>query len=206
MADTDIVREQRSKRTMTFVQATKVIDSASEFLKPTDDGRLAHCLLYQSREPHFQEIIMNTQSRYLNPATLAVAFAALFTMSLGYAANETMSVEARAPLQATLLPTVTINGNLANPDAEGNWSVANVRPTPVTLMPTVRVTADVEALAVSNLPTVQVVANVPWIADTTTNITSAPEASTNALARNYASDHKEVLLPFPRAGGLIVTP
>lgn len=73
-------------------------------------------------------------------------------------AGETAVVDAREPLAVTLLPTVTVTADPANPDGPTRWSVEKVAPLPVTLMPTVHVTARPEPLAMTVLPTVHVVA------------------------------------------------
>lgn len=54
---------------------------------------------------------------------------------------EVMGIQARAPLHATLLPTVTVFGDARGADLESSATVAGSEPLPVTLMPTVTVRA-----------------------------------------------------------------
>lgn len=71
----------------------------------------------------------------------------------------TMSVDAAAPVQATLLPEVTVFASQARPAAAATMRVAATAPLRVTLLPTVRVNARApQQLAVVTLPTVRVVA------------------------------------------------
>lgn len=80
----------------------------------------------------------------------------------------TMSVDAGAPIQATLLPEVTIVASSARPDVEPTMRIAATAPLSVTLMPTVRVHQRVsEQLATVILPTVRVVAQVEPATDET---------------------------------------
>ncbi|MEO6687578.1 MAG: hypothetical protein ABIS07_03120 [Dokdonella sp.] len=58
-----------------------------------------------------------------------------------------MSVDARAPLQATLLPMLSIVANAGNPDALGAAHIADGEALSVTLMPTVYVSTRTPALA-----------------------------------------------------------
>ncbi|MEO5560287.1 MAG: hypothetical protein ABIO49_10445 [Dokdonella sp.] len=58
-----------------------------------------------------------------------------------------IAVDARAPLQATLLPTLSIFASAANPAALGTARIANDEPLSVALMPTVYVNARAPALA-----------------------------------------------------------
>lgn len=99
---------------------------------------------------------MNT--RLLRSALiLAVAVGAAAQVNAADAA--TMSVDAGAPIQATLLPEVTIAASASRPQAEATMRVAATAPLSVTLLPTVHVNARAqEALATVVLPTVRVVA------------------------------------------------
>jgi hypothetical protein len=74
-------------------------------------------------------------------------------------AGESAVIEAREPLQATLLPTVTVVADPADPDGPVRWHVDAAAPLPVTLMPTVHVTAHAEPASLPVLPTVTVVAD-----------------------------------------------
>lgn len=87
-------------------------------------------------------------------AGLGGTFAAAF-------AGESAVVEAREPLQATLLPTVTVVADPSAPEAPVRWYVDKTAPLPVTLMPTVHVTAQADRPALPVLPTVTVVAERP---------------------------------------------
>jgi hypothetical protein len=70
-------------------------------------------------------------------------------------ATTSMTVDAGAPIQATLLPTVTLEASSAN--SAVTMRVADTAPVMVTLLPTVHVTARAQnQLAVTLLPTVRV--------------------------------------------------
>lgn len=71
-----------------------------------------------------------------------------------------MSVDAATPIQATLLPEVTVVASSARPDLEPTLRIAATAPLAVTLLPTVRVTerAPEDLAATVVLPTVRVVA------------------------------------------------
>lgn len=84
----------------------------------------------------------------------------LAALSFNALAESTATLDTRAPLPATLLPTLKVSASISNPSAEVRWSIAPGRPTPVTLMPTLTVTAEATALAITNLPTVTVFAQV----------------------------------------------
>lgn len=84
---------------------------------------------------------------------------ALIAGTAAHANAATMSVDAGAPIRATLLPEVTVVASSARPDLEPTLRVAATAPLGVTLLPTVRVTARAqEELAMVVLPTVRVVA------------------------------------------------
>lgn len=59
-----------------------------------------------------------------------------------------MSIQARAPLQATLLPTVTVVANAAHA-ADAGFHVAAGSALPVTLLPTVYVTASASSFGMT---------------------------------------------------------
>lgn len=82
----------------------------------------------------------------------------LAAFSASAAAQSIVSLDPRAPLQATLLPEMKVTASASNPHAAPRWRVASTRPVQVTLMPTLTVTADVESLAVTRLPTITVIA------------------------------------------------
>jgi hypothetical protein len=71
------------------------------------------------------------------------------------------TVDARAPIRATLMPTVSIDADASTSDANpATMRIADTAPLQVTLMPTIYVTARgrSEKLAVTMLPTVRVTA------------------------------------------------
>ncbi len=89
---------------------------------------------------------------------LACLLAGLGGTFAAAAAGESAAIEAREPLQATLLPTVTVVADPVDPDGPVRWHVDDAAPLPVTLMPTVHVTARAEPASLPVLPTVTVVA------------------------------------------------
>lgn len=94
---------------------------------------------------------MNMNTVFIR-AAIATAFVGLsFTaVRMPKAAAQdvvSMSVDARAPLQATLLPMINVVTSASNPDALGTTRIANDGPLSVTLMPTVSVNARAPALA-----------------------------------------------------------
>ena len=62
------------------------------------------------------------------------------------------AVDARAPLQATLLPMLSVSASAANPAALGTARIANDEALSVTLMPTVYVNTRAPTLAVITAP------------------------------------------------------
>ncbi|MBN8481853.1 MAG: hypothetical protein J0L88_09725 [Xanthomonadales bacterium] len=101
---------------------------------------------------------MNTRYSFRRACTLVAVVAITATTAHADAAESTMSIDARAPLAATLLPTVSVIADAVRPDALAQWRVADEAPLRVTLMPTVRVSAEAESLAFTQLPTVRVTA------------------------------------------------
>ena len=92
-------------------------------------------------------------------ATLATLFAAsAFASTPAMDAAVSMTVDAGAPIRATLLPTVKLDATQATSEANpAKMSIADTAPLEVTLLPTVHVTAKQEpALATTLLPTVRV--------------------------------------------------
>jgi len=91
-------------------------------------------------------------------ATLATLFAAsAFATTPAMDAAVSMTVDAGAPIRATLLPTVKLDATQATSEANpAKMSIADTAPLEVTLLPTVRVTAREPALATTLLPTVRV--------------------------------------------------
>jgi len=91
-------------------------------------------------------------------ATLATLFAAsAFASTPAMDAAVSMTVDAGAPIRATLLPTVKLDATQATSEANpAKMSIADTAPLEVTLLPTVRVTAREPALATTLLPTVRV--------------------------------------------------
>ncbi|HEY0229739.1 MAG TPA: hypothetical protein VGC55_00685 [Dokdonella sp.] len=102
---------------------------------------------------------MNTPLSFLRNAIVLTL--AAFAASQANAAQDavTMTVDDTAPLHATLLPTVSVTGDSANPYAEPRMSVASAAPLGVTLLPGVHVTASAPELAAVTLPLVRVVAH-----------------------------------------------
>ncbi|HET9034053.1 MAG TPA: hypothetical protein VFN25_14260 [Dokdonella sp.] len=95
-----------------------------------------------------------------NVTTAFAAGALLAALSFNAVAETTVTLDPRAPLAATLLPSVRVSASISNPSAEVRWSIAPGRPIPVTLMPTMTITADVADFAVTTLPTVTVFAQI----------------------------------------------
>jgi hypothetical protein len=96
-----------------------------------------------------QENTMNMNTVFIR-AAIATAMVgvglASFDVPHAIAQDPSMSVETRAPLHATLLPTVTVVGDMRNVDADTSAIVASNHSLPVTLMPTVYVHASVAEL------------------------------------------------------------
>ena len=109
------------------------------------------------------------------------AAAALLAAQANAASDTTMSVDALAPVRATLMPTVTITADTSRPFGDATMRVAGTLPTAVTLLPTVHVSARMPELAVTELPTVRVVAD------------ALPESSNDAVAD--AGEHNIAALP-----------
>lgn len=132
---------------------------------------------------------MNTNTIISRTATTAALIGSLFAAVHANAA-ETMSIDAGVPLQATLLPTVSVTADASNPDGPATWSIAATAPSRVTLMPPVRVTAQSSGLAVTMLPTVRVVAQAekvvvektPALVMTNASSTQLPLAEDSHLA------------------------
>ncbi len=108
---------------------------------------------------------MTFRTSTIRIAGLAAALACA-TASV-HASDAAFSVEARAPLQATLMPTMSIVADANDPSREPTWSVADTAPLAVTLMPTVTVTAQAETLPTTLLPVVSVSADADLLATTT---------------------------------------
>ena len=95
---------------------------------------------------------MNMNTVFIR-AAIATAFVGLgFTSvhvpnAVAAPADVTMSVDARAPLHATLLPMLSVFANTGNPDAPATTRIANDDALSVTLMPTVYVSAQAPQLA-----------------------------------------------------------
>jgi hypothetical protein len=88
---------------------------------------------------------MKTTRTPLIRAALAMAMIgsafALEQIPEAAAAGTTMSVDARAPLHATLLPELTVSARAQGADFAETSTLATTEALPVTLMPTVHVTA-----------------------------------------------------------------
>ena len=72
---------------------------------------------------------------------LALAVAATTICGHAAASPSTFRVDDTAPVQATLLPEVSVTASRAHPDAEPQLAVAATAPLQVTLLPTVHVRA-----------------------------------------------------------------
>jgi hypothetical protein len=111
---------------------------------------LAHHLLSMICNPCLQENTMNLNTVFIRAAiATAMVGVGLASFDVPHAtATETsaMSIDARAPLQATLLPTVTVVGSASQPDTQATMTVASEDALSVTLMPTVRVRASINHL------------------------------------------------------------
>lgn len=88
---------------------------------------------------------MNTRISFTRIATVAAlagcTFVAVHTPRAQAGEMASMSIDGGTPLSATLLPQVTITGSMSNPAADTLLSVAADKSLPVTLLPTVRVSA-----------------------------------------------------------------
>lgn len=95
---------------------------------------------------------MNMNTVFIR-AAIATAFVGLGLTSVHVPdavaahADVTLSVDARAPLHATLLPMLSVVADVANPDAPATMRMAGDDALPVTLMPTVYVSAQASLLA-----------------------------------------------------------
>jgi hypothetical protein len=95
---------------------------------------------------------MNTRTPLIRAAVATALAGGVFLVSqvpqaIAAQASQTMSVEARAPLQATLLPVVSVVADATHPDGVTWMQIASTEALPVTLMPTVFVTARADSLA-----------------------------------------------------------
>ena len=118
-------------------------------------------------------------TRFINRRSICSTLALVLAGTAACATAATMSVDTRAPIQATLLPEVTVFASSAHPEAASTMRVAATKPLSVTLLPTVHVNQRVsEELAMVTLPTVRVVAQ-------------AQDAMDGALA--YQSEHAQRL-------------
>lgn len=88
----------------------------------------------------------------------------MLALASASAEDASMSIDQRAPLRATLLPTVSVTADANSPDAAPKWKVDDHTALRVTLMPTVRVTPDLEQMTTSVLPSVKVTASVSALA------------------------------------------
>lgn len=120
-----------------------------------------------------------------NATSAALVGLLLAAFSASAAAQSTVTLDPRAPLQATLLPEMKVTASASNPHAEPRWSLASTRPVQVTLMPTLTVRADAEALAVTRLPTVVVIAQADQLQEDLPiilTVASMPANSAHLLA------------------------
>ena len=89
------------------------------------------------------------KSNYRNFFRAGLAGAVLAALSFNASAGSTVTLDARAPLAATLMPAMKVTASISNPTAEPRWSVYPGRPVKVTLMPTLTITADADALTMA---------------------------------------------------------
>lgn len=144
---------------MTFVLATEVIDYASYSLQAIAVTRVAWCLLYVTCKTRLQENLMNTRKSINHNVASALLSGALLAMiSLNAIADSSVTLDSCEPSAATLMPGLKVSASISNPSAKVRWSIAPGRPIPVTLMPTLTITADAYSLTTTTLPTVTVVA------------------------------------------------
>ena len=102
---------------------------------------------------------MNTRKSINRNVTSALLTGTLLaTLSLNAIADSSVTLDSRAPLAATLLPGLKVSASISNPSAQVRWSIAPGHPIPVTLMPTLTITADAYSLTITTLPTVTVIA------------------------------------------------
>ncbi|HEU4663499.1 MAG TPA: hypothetical protein VFS55_05680 [Dokdonella sp.] len=97
---------------------------------------------------------MNVRTPLIRAALAATMVAGSFALERvpqAAAADLGMSVEARAPLKATLLPALRVTARASNPDQAAASELASGDGLPVTLLPTVRVTASVADFAMFDL-------------------------------------------------------
>jgi len=99
-------------------------------------------------------------------AAMAIVFAssAFATVNADDALDaQGVTVQSRAPIRATLMPTVSIDADASTSDANpATMRIADTAPLQVTLLPTIYVSARAhsEKLAVTMLPTVRVTAQI----------------------------------------------
>ncbi|HEY6942836.1 hypothetical protein [Dokdonella sp.] len=104
---------------------------------------------------------MNVRTPLIRAALAATMVAGSFAIERvphAAAADAGMSVEARAPLHATLLPALRVTARAANPDDSVASELAAGEALPVTLLPTVRVTASAADFAMLVAPFERVLA------------------------------------------------
>ena len=124
---------------------------------------------------------MNTRTSLIRVSTFVALIGCAAVSAQVFAREEAvMTIDDRAPLRATLMPTVSVLADAAHPDAATTWSVAATRPQRVTLMPTMRVTAQAESLAVTLMPTITVTAQVDAIA-----ATALPDVRVNPIRASF---------------------
>lgn len=103
---------------------------------------------------------MNARSTYRKTYIALLCCGALMAFaSVGANAQSFATLETDAPVPATLMPEMSVTASISNPGAPARWKVANTRPQPVTLMPTLTIRPDFSAVAESmrsNMPAVAV--------------------------------------------------
>jgi hypothetical protein len=111
----------------------------------------------KSASPELQENTMNMNTVFIRAAIAAsfVGFGATAIHVPHAAAAQdvvSMSIDARAPLQVTLLPMLSVVADANDPQARSTARIANDEALSVTLMPTVYVHARMPALAAATVP------------------------------------------------------
>ena len=102
------------------------------------------------------------KSTHYNVTSAFLIGALLAALSFNAAAESTLSlsIDARAPVGVTVLPSVKVTASISDPSSDVRWSIDPKRPLRVTLMPTVTVTANIADVAITTLPTVSVIAEL----------------------------------------------
>jgi hypothetical protein len=149
---------------------------------------MARSLLNTDQKKCSQENVMKNRPSLIRAAITAVFAGSAFVAAHAADIETTMTVDAQAPLSATLMPTVSV-------DADSTMRVADTAPLQVTLMPTVYVTARANPeFAATMLPTVRVTARIESaeMPVTTMHIVDAEDAVLDLpFVEDESSSHSE---------------